>query len=500
MFKILTILFVLIIPAKISAQIFQKEGSKLNYRIIGFSFPQGQPRCKYKIEIASGIYSSEDSFKKNIVVSFLTDTNKIIAEVPSFGKEYTWQVKELEPPKTKSDLHHFSTLRNDYVDTAKFRLRILKPSTKYSESFVTADATGVIYDFSGNPIWFIPDTNGLGTNFGCIKFTSDGTVTFMSGKNAFEITYDGVVLWRTKNTGKVGGDTAGGEGYHHEFAKLLNGHYMVLGVQKLWCKAVSLNDSNFIMVSKEKTMPKGYRRGRFGTIIEYDEQGEVAWYWKSSEHLLGTDFDYFTGGIDTNLRFDPHDNSFYFSDSDNVIYLTFRNMNRIMKIDYPSGKVLRIYGDIFKPGVHRQGNGLFCNPHSINRSAEGYLYFFNNNSCRLVDSFPTVVLLNEPNSLDESFKKIWEYVCANDDNYQKEHHGAFKSGGNAIELADRSMFVCMGGEYSKLFIVTRSKKILWSALPERYIYPDHSWVPNQEYRGNVIRRQDLEKMIWKSQL
>ena len=92
MYKILTVLFFLTIPGKTWAQILPKEGSKLNYRIIGFSFPAGNTGCKYKIDIASGNFNSEESFKKNIITSFSSDKNKIIGEVPSFGKEYTWHV------------------------------------------------------------------------------------------------------------------------------------------------------------------------------------------------------------------------------------------------------------------------------------------------------------------------------------------------------------------------------------------------------------------------
>ncbi len=40
-------------------------------------------------------------------------------------------------------------------------------------------------------------------------------------------------------------------------------------------------------------------------------------------------------------------------------------------------------------------------------------------------------------------------------------------GGNVIELPDGSLFSCMGGSYSKVFIVNMNKEILWSALPEK---------------------------------
>ena len=68
-----------------------------------------------------------------------------------------------------------------------------------------------------------------------------------------------------------------------------------------------------------------------------------------------------------------------------------------------------------------------------------------------------------------------------------------------LELPDGNLFVCMGSEFSKLFIVNRGKKVLWSALPERYIEPDTKWVPNHEYRANIISRKDLEQIIWNAE-
>ena len=147
MYKIIAVLFFLIIPGIIWAQILPKEGSKLNYRIIGFSFPAKQDVTKYTIEIADGKCNSEESFKKNIIASFSSDTNRIIGEVPSFGKEYTWRIVFVNnATKTKNELHHFSTMMVPEVDTNIMRLRIIKQAKKYKDGYVFVDErnTGVV--------------------------------------------------------------------------------------------------------------------------------------------------------------------------------------------------------------------------------------------------------------------------------------------------------------------------------------------------------------------
>jgi hypothetical protein len=167
-----------------------------------------------------------------------------------------------------------------------------------------------------------------------------------------------------------------------------------------------------------------------------------------------------------------------------------------MKIEYPSGKTLGFYGENFFPGNSvSTGNNLLCNQHTIARSKDGNLYIFNNNSCMFKDSLPTIVEFKEPQFPGDTFKKVWEYTCTMEGNYNK----FFGSGGNATELADGSFFVNMGSEYNKQFIVTRDKKIAWSAITERFMESDQKWTPIHEYRTSILSRKELERLIWNSE-
>lgn len=503
MFKALSILFFLAISLKGSSQVFPVEGSAVNYRIVGFSYQQLPKAAEYKIEIAKGSYSKADSFKRNIINSVVTKEQRKILEVPVFGEQYTWRVVYgSKQKKDSTPLYHFRTRAHEHVDTNKLHLRILQPAAKQisKDYYVAVDAGGVIYDLMGNPVWFIPDTNGIGGYVGALKFTKDSTITFLYGKINCEINYNADILWKTPNTGKVSGDTLGGELYHHEFTKLSNGHFMGLGTQMFASKQIITPDTTFFAFAniRDSIGKNNYKIGKYGTIIEYDQQGNVVWSWKTLDYLMGTDFSYYRSS-DSERRFDAHDNAFFFDEKNKCIYLGFRNLSRILKIDYPSGKVLATYGEIFKPGTVSTATGVLCNQHSINKTKEGYLYIFNNHSCTGRDSLPTVVILKEPEAPGGSFKKIWEYTCTIDTLYPPYTPKIFASGGNAVELPDNSFFVCMGGAYSKMFIVTRDKKILWNALPERFMESDNKWTNSHEYRVNIISRKDLEGLIWKAE-
>lgn len=489
----------LFISFQCHSQVFPKENSFLNYRIVGFMFPAKNAVKKYKLEISAGTFSNIDSFGRNIIQTVESDSNKIIAEVPAFGKSYTWRItfEEKRNAIGTSPLYHFCTVFNRRVDTSKLRLKILQPAAaKYKDYYVSVDAGSVLYDMQGRPVWCVPDSIGINGNASDLKFTDESTITFMS-LNAYEINYNGDLLWKAPNDGAVNGEKKRGELYHHEFTRLSNGHYMILGMEFKSCKSVVTKDTSYILASDIQEEHDGYKRAKFGNIIEYDQSGKVVWSWKSREHLIGTDFDY-ANSLDSIVRFDPHDNAFYFDEKQNIIYLGFRNLNRIMKIQYPTGKVLGIYGDVYKPGTPHTGEGLFCNQHSIRRSMEGYLYIFNNNSCMLRDSMPTIAMFKEPESASDPLKKVWEYRCTVSNDVLYVFRNIFISGGSAKELPDGSIYANMSSSYSKLFIVNRNKHEKWAALPERFMEPDDKWVPIHEYRSDIISRKNLEQLIWRA--
>lgn len=495
MYKKLITLLLLVTPFITIAQILPKEGSDLNYRLVAFSFPRNKSSTVYKLEIAEGNYKNAALFKKNVIVSAKSSSNKVVAEVPAFGAEYTWHIVYDSAKKKESPLYHFTTQKTDRIDTTKYRLKILQPTTGFKDMFVAIDAGGVFYDVNGIAMAFLPEVNNLGGFVADLEFTKDSTMTFNFIRSGYETNLNGDIIWQAPKYNPVNGGTVI-DVYHHNITKLSNGNYMLLGMEFIPSKAIIRKDTSYISLRNETPIPEGYSNGVYGTIIEFDKAGNVVWSWKDSKHLLGTDFDYFNPqGPDTVFRFDPHSNSFYYDEQNGFVYLSYRNLNRIIKIDYATGKIVETYGDVFKPGMTSQGGGFFCNPHGIRRSAEGNLYFFNNNSCRNTDSMPSVVVFKEPAYKGDSVKKVWEYICTMQGNYSKR----FGAGGNAIELPDRSMFVCMGNEFTKLFIVSPEKKELWAGLPERHVETDNVWVPVKQYRANIITRKELEQLIWKAE-
>ena len=495
----------LFIPFTAIAQITPKEGSALHYRIIGFSFPTTQTTGKYTIEIANGNYADEKSFKANLFKSITATTGKVIGEVPVFGRQYTWRVLYPRGQATpnKSEFHHFSTLQNDEIDSCNMRLRILQKAKKYAGSYVFLDAHKALYDMNGQPVWFMPEVDTSTRNSLAkrdIKISPFGTITFMCMTDIYEINYDGTVLWKGPKKGIVNGDTD--EHFHHEFTRLNNGNYMVLGNEGVWYKTPLPSDSTLNLVPGNKMHPDPadttWHKMFFGTVIEYDKSSNVIWSWRSSSYYASSDINYHKTP-DNSINLNTHQNAFFFDEKNKAVYVSFKGVNRVVKVKYPEGTVSNVYGELFKPGVPEQQNGLFCAQHCCRISQKGYLYLYNNNMCHMRQP-STLIMMQEPTTKNETLKKVWEYECTIDRTpATKNLNYQFPAGGSVFELPDQSVFACMGGMYSKIFIISPDKKILWSALPEKWEPNVSKWVPNAQYRASIISREELERLIWNDQ-
>jgi len=487
----------------LAAAVFPKEGGQLNYRLIGFSLPFENLTGKYKIEIAPGYFNNADSFTKDITVSAYGPTNKIIGEVPSFGSQYTWQATYVSSNGAikKSALYHFTTGQLPVVDSTQFRVRIIKHTEKYRDATIFNDALGILYDIDGRPIWYMPGVKYESYSVlqpRDIKLSPFGTITYLIDSKIYEINYNGDTLWSktSSNGGSKYPDNVNFD-FHHQFSRLKNGHYMALGSENVLYKPPTFSDTNLVIVPPGSVIndSSAFKKKGTGDLIEYDEQGNIVWMWKSIDYIKTSDLKYFC--VQQSGLLDLHDNAFYFDNKDSIIYISFKNVDRIVKVKYPEGNVLNFYGNKYnKDGVVE--NNLFHCQHAIKRSDNGYLYMFDNGCNTTTD--PKLLLIREPTNINDSLKVLWQYECEVDDTLNKTKKGENPGGGNVKELPDSSIFVCMGLRNSIVFIVNLDKEVLWTAIAENWNDYEKKWTRVLSYRSSIItNRKDLERLIWNSE-
>ena len=201
------LIILLITPLSLFSKNTPAEGAALNYRIIGFSFSAKENTSKYIVKIAEGNLDNEKSFSKNILVTAESKTNRIVAEVPYFGKQYSWQVtyEDEHSKKTKSELFHFSTLMSPDVNPDSVRMRILCDSERYKDNYIFVDCNKVLYDMKGSPVWFFPKIetrNPASIHLRDLHLSQFGTLTSIVNGRIYEINYNGDVLWQGDYRGR----------------------------------------------------------------------------------------------------------------------------------------------------------------------------------------------------------------------------------------------------------------------------------------------------------
>jgi hypothetical protein len=480
-----------------AAQVIPKDGDTVNYRLAGFSVPENKKADNYLFEIARGSYTSEKIFKENIIIKERNNSNQIIQLLPAFGESYTWRVHYLRKEKQigSTKLFHLYTGYIDFIDTQKMRIRVITNNVKKDNFYIFFDNTRTLRDLNGDAVWYLPEIpNATNPNTGVrdLKMTPQGTITFLSSRNIYEVDYSGKLLWSGPNDGRISHDTT--EYYHHEFTRLKNGHYMAAGNEYLDYAVPETIDSNTIKYRGNIKREKGkfFRKLEFGTLIEYDSLKNIVWSWRSSEPL-GKNI--LPPANKVGKPDIAHMNSFFFDESINVIYISFRNINSILKIKYPEGTVLATYGDLYLPLTNKGGAGLFMGQHNATEK-NGHIFIFNNNinATDRKSDLSYLVILKEPESPADTIKKEWEFSC-DIDTFAAANCGA---GGSMTELHDKTILACMGIA-GRVFIVDRNKNVLWNALSEWKEPYSKNWLPqNAGYRASVIEdRPSLFKLIFR---
>ena len=490
----LILIAILLTCIKTNAQLTPAEGAQLHYTLIAFTVPQKEITGDCRLEVADGTYDNEKEFSSHIILSQEGSNNRILARVPSWGTNYTWRIVYKGGGDPQIQYHHFRTLPLPYGDTDVIRLRVLQPAEKHKEAYVFLDCTGTLYDMAGMPVWFVPPQvfkSGVAGKMEDMKLSPAGTVTFLNDGVPYEVNYAGDVLWQAPEA-ELKRSYSGV--LHHEFTRLRSGHYMALGTECIWWPL----PGGDMGAPPQNATDSGlrYQRMEFGTVNEYDTRGALVWSWHSAAYFDTADLHRHTGA-DGRYNGDVHLNSFYLDERTSELYLSFKNISRVLKVKYPDGKVLASYGAVYEGGKTNIESEFYCYQHSCKTDGEGNLYLFNNNTCG-TPALPRLVIMRQQGNGGRALKKIWEYECkAGNDRMAKKGRLQFPRGGNMVVLPGGDVFGSLNQPYSEAFIISRDMRKLWSAIPEKRSSADADWKVMPLYRAAIIAdHRDMERLIW----
>lgn len=476
-----------------SAQILPVEGDSLNYRIVGFRVPEIKGTKSYIVEIAEGNFDKRKAFTNEISITAEDSIHELIAKVPHWAAAYTWRVRYLNDKRKETDatpLYHFTTLYTRFADTSKNKTLVLTKAEKYKDMLIIQDYAPVMYDMDGELVWFIPEIpNVIGEGRGLrnVQPTHTGTFTMQTESKAYEFDYHGRLVFQIPNKAVISDDSV--EHFHHDFKKLQNGDYLIASTENI-IRPIP-KDADTSRFKNDNTIFKKqgeyYKKIESPTLLRYDTNGKVVWYWKASEHLK--DEEYFAHRLDDAFLSTPHLNSFYFLEDKNLIYLSYRNYNRVVKMEYPSGKVLANYEP---PTLQYRSDVMFWGQHNVSVTDDGLIYMFDNNTDRRTNTTSHVRIFRE-NIKNNTLDMIWSFSCDIDTFAEK----CGVSGGSVYMLKDRDILVSTGSS-GRSFIVSYDKQILWNFIAYRKDPSKEVWHKRGKYRTRCIENIDsLRKFIFK---
>lgn len=461
------------------AQVNPIPGSKLNYTSVLFTFPPVEQAESYQIQI-----SESPEFVQVQIIDCEVHA-KIISSL-AFGRTYYWRYVGLNVDKKLlnwSEIYQFSVGFSELVDDSLYRYRGRKKDRKsVSPGVLFLDYGRVVINRGGRAIWYLPEFPFLKSSqlVRDLKLTNEGTITALLDSTACEFDLNGNILWKAPDDGKVNGENR--EHYHHDFKKLSNGNYMVLGLDYVFRKIPGTLDS----VNVE-----------FGTIIEYDKDGNVVWSWNSKDYF--SDEDLFrrrrsNGDFDTNTHMNA------FSIDGPHILAGFRDISRIIVIDKISGRVINSYGDKGNSEAKNGAAGFFRRQHDGVVLKDGNIAAINNDSVMDPAIISSMVVFTPLSKKNPDSRKILEFKF----DFDTLTNGKSARMGNLQEMENSNILINMGA-INRCVEISRSGEVLWDMFMEKFDTIHNQWRPFPQYRINyaeglypyVFRTRIIEDSIKK---
>lgn len=486
------------------AQIIPWPGARLNYTQVMFEHSTVPGADEYILQLFSG--KDTDDFSHPIAECRDSSTATLISDL-TFGQKYYWRYAGIRKGRFLNwhGPYNFEILNYPFLN--QYRVRVIQnDSLKNALGLISIDAIRTIVDREGKPVLFVPFAHGFRENAAVddLRLTKYGTLCSLGGQNAIETDLAGNITWMTPLKTRNAATRDFGDFYNHDFKRLDNGNYMVIGGDYQWKtipeyyyiydllhdkRGVKLPDS---MACKNGTLylQNGYtikinndKRELYinmASICEYDKHDDLVWSWNPVNYIQDTDL--FPPDRDWKLPIaaeEPHVNGFSVDDKNEYVYVSFRNLSRVVKVDKKTGKVVDSWGAKMASGEARQGNGFFHLQHCPSILKNGNISVYDNGDTSVHKGFSTVTVFSQPTRLHHKSKIVWQFVCKFDtSSYGKSHRG-----GNVDQLYNDDFLVCQGA-INRIFEVNHKKYVSWQGLVEKRNKNDTAWQPEPLYRAH----------------
>jgi len=211
-----------------------------------------------------------------------------------------------------------------------------------------------------------------------------------------------------------------------------------------------ISDDRIVALFFDQFQRMGFTVLGDGIVILDEATSTIDWRWYSKDHISEDDrstMDIATSPFGLGQDW-THSNSIHFDEQESKMYLNVRNLNRIYKIDYPSGDVDWVMGD-----GGDFGEGLWSHSHSPVYLPNNRVLMFDNGLYRpgTVLMYSRVIEI-EYDPENKTAEIVWEY---------REQPDFYSYAYSSVEIMNNGNILVDEGIAGRVFEVTRDKEIVW---------------------------------------
>jgi hypothetical protein len=328
------------------------EGKTLNRTHILFKWDPITGAVRYHLQVAP---DGPDPFAGSMIVDTVVTTPwHIVNQGLEWAHSYAWRVWGDAPG---DDVHRFS---------------IMAIPSDMPQVIVEADDPGRFQPgvTMGNIIdicktWAV-DESGKWVWIGVwpgwvhdVRLLPNGNIFCINKFRATEATLDINILWQSPSQYMC----------HHEAFPMYNGNVIAVA-----------RDIRPMLYNGNQWDWKGDQ------LVEFDRDHNLVWNWSAFDHISMDNYDQRTYNIYDPASGDPfdwtHTNSVVHDPRDDSVYISVRNLSRIMKIDHKTGDIIWTMGFPMQVGDSDFGDDLFSFQHAPQLLPNGNMLLFDNGSRR----------------------------------------------------------------------------------------------------------------------
>ena len=412
--------------------LYPVDNQIVNCTMLRFAWESNGTELNFQLQISTD--EGENDFEEIQYNGFISTPATVIRNILEFSNNYLWRTRSIvEGGDTLewSDTHRFSmiTIPDSIIGAIQTEIH---HRNQIQSGYTITSSLGTLLglDQEGEIIWYIPGERRFWIGNMDIRQMPSGEFLSIFERGARLFSPNDETTWHSNQLTDID--------FHHDIFPMPSGTFMGLVTGYHWIR--NGEDSTQWGMSE---------------ITEINRKGEVVWRWNMRTHVSTEDYDTLEfAHVPPNGSYDwDHCNACPFVEEDSTIYLSARNLNRIIKIDYPSGDIIWSMGVPMQTGIVDFGENLgFYRQHAPYPLPNGNLLFFDNNWQLEGDNeFSRAIEIEIDMDREEPAEIIWEY-----------RHEFSLIQGDADRLANGNTLIATG--YSKnIYEVNFEEELVWQS-------------------------------------